>query len=70
MYLLYCLTLLLILILICIYYGDDNGAGVRKQKENFNSFSGLTNNSDTPWTIDTPTKNIVITIAVYEHKEW
>lgn len=70
MYLLYCLTLLLILILICIQYGDgnslsnwlENGARNYNSKENFNSFSGLTNNSDTPWTIDTPTKHIVITI--------
>ena len=64
MYLLYCLTLLLILILICIQYGDglNNGNSNRDKKENFNSFSGLTNNSDTPWTIDLPTKNIVINI--------
>jgi len=63
MYLLYCLTLLLILILICIQYGDiwDNWfSGNRKEK--FNSYSGLTNNSDTPWSIDLPTKTIITTI--------
>ena len=69
MYLLYCLTLLLILILILIQYGDgnssgfwSNGNGNGKRKENFNTYSGLTNHSDTPWTIDLPTKTIVINI--------
>jgi hypothetical protein len=68
MYLLYCLTLLLILILILIQYGDGpnssggDGLGNRNRKENFNTYSGLTNNSDTPWTIDLPTKTIVINI--------
>ena len=70
MYLLYCLTLLLILILICIQYGHgwsnldklDSLNKFSNTKESFNSYSGLTNNSDTPWTIDLPTKTIVISI--------
>jgi hypothetical protein len=56
MYPLYCLTILLIIILVLIQYGDTT------QKENFKNYSGLTNHSDTPWTIDDPTKTNVITI--------
>ena len=65
-YILISIAVILILILIYIQYGDDiyhwwnrvfgNG------KENFNTYSGLTNRSDTPWTIDLATKTMVITI--------
>lgn len=58
MYYLYFLTLLLILILIYIQYLDSNSI----HKEPFNSYSGLTNHSDAPWTIDLPTKTIVVNI--------
>ena len=53
-----CLAIILILILIAIQYGDWSRFG----KENFNNYNGLTNHSDTPWTIDLPTKKLVITI--------
>jgi hypothetical protein len=53
-----CLAIILILILIAIQYGDWSSFA----KENFNNYNGLTNNSDTPWTIDLPTKKLVITI--------
>ena len=65
-YLLISIAIILILILIYIQYGDDiyrwwvRGWG--NGKENFNTYSGLTNRSDTPWTIDLPTKTMVITI--------
>ncbi len=65
-YLLISIAIILVLILIYIQYGDDiyrwwvrswgNG------REDFNTYSGLTNRSDTPWTIDLPTKTMVITI--------
>ena len=31
-------------------------------REDFNTYSGLTNHSDSPWTIDLPTKTMVINI--------
>ena len=58
---LYCLTTLLILILFLIQYGDENSFG-RNTRDNFKNYSGLTNHSDAPWTIDPSTKNNVITI--------
>lgn len=65
-YLLISIAILLILILIYIQYGDDIYAwykrGFRNRKEDFNGYAGLTNHSDTPWTIDLPTKTMVITI--------
>jgi hypothetical protein len=53
-----CLSIILIIILIALQYGDWSKFG----KENFNNYNGLTNHSDTPWTIDLPTKKLVITI--------
>ena len=65
-YLLISISIILLLILIYIQYGDDIYAwwkrGFRNRREDFNSYSGLTNHSDTPWTIDLPTKTMVITI--------
>ena len=65
-YLLISIAILLLLILIYIQYGDDIYAwykrGFSNGRENFNTYSGLTNHSDTPWTIDLPTKTMVITI--------
>ena len=52
------IQLILIVILIALQYGDWSKFG----KENFNNYNGLTNHSDTPWTIDLPTKKLVITI--------
>jgi hypothetical protein len=65
-YLLISIAILLILILIYVQYGDDIYTWLKQNfgngKENFNAYSGLTNHSDTPWTIDLPTKTMVITI--------
>ena len=72
-YLLIFTAIILILILIYIQYGDDlhqmwgsggskGGRGLNNGRENFNTYSGLTNHSDTPWTIDLPTKTMVINI--------
>jgi len=55
---LYCLTTLAIIILIIICYSEKN---TKEKFLNYN-YSGLTNCSDTPWTIDSPTKAIVTTI--------
>lgn len=58
---LYCLTILFIVILILLQYGD--GIGMNKNnKDNFKNYSGLTNHSDTPWTINPATKTNVIII--------
>ena len=58
MFNLYCLTILAITLLIILCYTEKD-----KKETFFNSpYSGLTNNSDTPWTIDRPTKAIVTTV--------
>ena len=58
---LYCLTILLIIILFLIQYGD--GIGLRNSnRDDFKNYSGLTNHSDAPWTIDPATKTNVIII--------
>jgi len=58
MFSLYCLTFLLIIILIIICYSEKNTT------ENFftSNYSGLTNHSDAPWTIDIPTKAIITNV--------
>jgi hypothetical protein len=65
-YILISTAIILLLILIYIQYGDDIYAwykrSFRNGREDFNTYSGLTNRSDTPWTIDLPTKTMVITI--------
>ena len=65
-YILISSAILLILILIYIQYGDDIYAwykrGFSNRKEDFNTYAGLTNCSNTPWTINLPTKTMVITI--------
>ncbi len=65
-YILISSAIILVLILIYIQYGDDIYAwykrGFRNGREDFNAYSGLTNHSNTPWTIDLSTKTMVITI--------
>lgn len=65
-YILISIAIILILILIYIQYGDNiyrwYMRGWGNNRENFKTYSGLTNHSDTPWTIDLPTKTMVITI--------
>ena len=56
MFSLYCLTSIAVIILIIICYSEYD------TQEKFNNYSGLTNHSDAPWTIDTSTKNIVTDI--------
>ena len=58
-------TILFIVILAVIQLSyNKNGSGLGKNKlEGFeNMYSGLTNKSDTPWTIDKPTKLIITDI--------
>ena len=59
-------AILLILILIYIQYGYDINQWMVREwgngREDFNTYSGLTNHSDSPWTIDLPTKTMVINI--------
>ena len=58
MFNLYCLTILAIILLIILYYTEKD-----KKETFFNAtYSGLTNHSDAPWTIDRPTKAIVTSI--------
>lgn len=55
---LYCLTILAIIVLIILCYSEKD-----TQEKFFNyNYSGLTNHSDAPWTIDPPTKTNVIII--------
>jgi len=55
---LYCLTIIAIIILIILCYSEKD-----TQEKFFNyNYSGLTNHSDAPWTIDTPTKAIVTNV--------
>ena len=58
MYNLYCLTILAIIILIILCYTEKD----TKEKFFNATYAGLTNHSDAPWTIDSPTKSIVTTI--------
>lgn len=58
MFNLYCLTILAITLLIILCYTEKD-----TKETFFNSpYSGLTNHSDAPWTIDRPTKAIVTTV--------
>ena len=65
-YLLISIAIILLLILIYIQYGDDIYRWCRRGwvngREDFNAYTGLTNRSDTPWTIDLPTKTMSINI--------
>lgn len=66
MYFLYIFTVLLIIILFVIKFYDNKsineGFTNSINTDNFKGFSGLTNHSDAPWTIDKPTKLIITDI--------
>jgi hypothetical protein len=59
MYLLCTLTIILIIILALIKYSENKENFV---SNNIKTYAGLTNNSDTPWTIDINTKIMITNI--------